>query len=429
MRDKNLEIIERRWPALLLESQQYPSFDPAIEVVSHNDQQSIRVDGILLASAYDRAAEAELLSTFYYQEEQQLWLYGVGLGDLPRVLLSTSTLEQLNIVLIAPQLFFRLLDFVDYTDCLADTRVELHLPVEPRMRAPYAVVASEFSFVCQQALPLRDRIMEELRTPLTLDEHALTAEIEQRFADTEPFWYNDGDLCSLFNCHSGETFFVVAAGPTLRQSVALLKTYREQAKIVAVDKTVETLLVNDIVPDFVVTMDGHEVVTTFFEGIDERIDLSVMTQVPLVYFPRVHPDVLAMWPGPRYPVISWEPIYENFRRQGAFVELRASGSVIHPATDLAIQLGAGEIVFFGADFGFPIGVFSVYGRPAPQTHESERYLVENGRGQMIGSNSSFRGFLRKLENYIVETPRVRFYNSSREGARIEGVQWWEHALP
>ena len=423
----NLQLLQQRWPAVVEQLRQFDGYSPQIELIDAEQQRSIRVDGVLLGSAYDRRSEAMLQRTFFFAGEADCWLYGVGLGDLPSELLRQPELQQLNVVLLAPQLFWRLLEFVDHSEWLKDPRVSLQIVDEASqvLQTPMATVATELTFVDPSIYPLRDRIRNELRSPLVRENYGESDHLNARLLENESRLATDPDVAQLFGSHVGSTVYITAAGPTLLDTIELLKARDPQSLIVAVDKSLETLLVNDVVPEYVVTLDGHDVVLTFFQGIDQPIDINRVNNSSLVYMPRVSPEVLDYWPGARYGALSWEPVYDELKSRVSRAELYTGGSVIHPAVDLAVKLGAKQVVLLGADFGYPEGVFSVYGRAAPEDDGGRGYTVANGHGEQIPSVLSFQGFLRDLEDYIAQHPSVRFFNTSREGAKIAGTDWWE----
>ena len=91
-------------------------------------------------------------------------------------------------------------------------------------------------------------------------------------------------------------------------------------------------------------------------------------------------------------------------------QLYVGGSVIHPAVDLAVKMGAAKITLFGADFAFPNN----------KTHAgwSDGDLGPNwvllgigywtGMAQRVKTQLNFRSYLCELERYIAGHPRGAF---------------------
>jgi len=145
----------------------------------------------------------------------------------------------------------------------------------------------------------------------------------------------------------------------------------------------------------------------------------------LVYMPMLDVELLGNWRGPRYSAYSSSALYARVREAIPRAELFVGGSVIHPATDLAVKMGASSITLFGADFAFP----------GDRTHtgwgdgvlgpaiSASRHWVLDGHGRRVRTQLNFRGYLVELERFIAHHPHVRFYNTSRAGALIAGTAY------
>jgi hypothetical protein len=46
----------------------------------------------------------------------------------------------------------------------------------------------------------------------------------------------------------------------------------------------------------------------------------------------------------------------------------------------------------------------------------------NGQGQPVPSSPSFANYLAELEDQIARHPDIQFFNSSQQGAAIDGTQ-------
>ena len=68
---------------------------------------TLRINGIRLTSAYDRSREGERQTRLIPLQSPLAWVYGIGLGDLPKFLLSRAELAQLNIVILIPSVAVR----------------------------------------------------------------------------------------------------------------------------------------------------------------------------------------------------------------------------------------------------------------------------------------------------------------------------------
>ena len=158
-----------------------------------------------------------------------------------------------------------------------------------------------------------------------------------------------------------------------------------------------------------------------FRSLPEESD-----SVGLVYFPMVSPEVLLAWQGPRYGAYSASPLYEEVRGLLPRGELFSSGSVLHPAVDLAVKMGAGRVTLLGTDFAF-IGEETHAGWPAGLLTPTNMptHWVLNGHGQRVTTLLNFRSYLCDLERFIARHPEVSFFNTCRDGAWIDGADYDE----
>jgi hypothetical protein len=86
---KNLSLIQDRWPEVgaKLDLAQLPE---SVELVTDTPDATLRINGIHLTSAYDRRREAERQAGLIPLQSLLAWVYGIGLGDLPRSLLGRN---------------------------------------------------------------------------------------------------------------------------------------------------------------------------------------------------------------------------------------------------------------------------------------------------------------------------------------------------
>ncbi len=141
---------------------------------------------------------------------------------------------------------------------------------------------------------------------------------------------------------------VIAAGPSLDESVEELLHHRKEYVIIATDTGYRALLRHGIVSDVAVSVDAQMISHAHFFDIRKThfvLDLSanpatgrkIASQTSLQFVQTGHPL----------------SAYASQCSQTALPLLQAgSGTVTIAAADFAIQTGFQQIVFFGADFGY-----------------------------------------------------------------------------
>jgi len=425
---KNLAAVEQKWPERAREITLAPELPDSI-LDATTPEPTLIIDSLHLASGYDQQAEAVVQAGQIRKNADYAWVYGLGAGRLPELLLQRSRLKQLTVVLFNPSVARAIFHSFDLTPWLADARLELRSAAqENAVFFPFAAVPPCLLLADDASARLRDLVLLEISTPYIHRKHGEKKQLlRQRIRENLPLIREDGDVASLYGTLAGKTVVVTGAGPSLADHYDWLRCNNKEIKIVATDASLIPLLEAGVEVDYVVCIDSHETrILPFFET--ER--LAACARANLIYFPVVHPDVLKLWPGKRFTAYSRDQLYDEIRWELPRGNLFSSGSVIHPAVDFAVKAGADNIIFAGADFGFPGGRSHVAGSRAMalSTGKKHHWLLD-GNGNRIRTAPSLRGFLRDLESYIALHPNVRFYNAGRRGAAIQGTDLIHQDMP
>lgn len=418
---RNLAVIEQRWPEIALRlSAETPSSVPVVLVEGR--AWTVSVAGIQLTSRHDHLAEAQIQAASLPANCPVVHLYGTGLGDLQRVLLQAHTLLELHMHILNGALFMQVLRLVDQQDWLTDPRVVLGYADEhAEIQLPFFALPAELVLADDANARIRDRLVSEVHVTFTnQDFSADNPDNLQRLEQGRALLEADTDVATLFGTQPGRDVFVIATGPSLQQHLPrLLSTWQraDRPLFICVDTAYVPLRKQGIKPDLVVSID-HRISTLHLPPSDTR-------DIALVYLPRQEAAMLKAWQGPRYVGYSSSPVYADIRKQIPRATLHVGGSVIHPAIDLAVKMGASRITLFGADFAFPGGKTHTGwqdGDLGPEMNIA-RHWVRDGRGNKVKTQLNFRSYLIELERYIVKHPEVQFFNTSRDGATIVGAEF------
>lgn len=414
-------LIHQRWPALWprLLAQDVESIQAEL---TEGLGSTLSIDGIQLTSRHDRVKEAELQAASL-PEVAVLHLYGTGLGDLPRALLGRTGLKRLEVKIMNGALFALVLRLLDQQDWLADSRIELMMAGdESEIRLPFFALPPELLLVEDAAARIRDRLVSEIDLPFASARFdAEHPAVTRRLAENRELLTSDGDVASLFGLARGKHALIVASGPTLQTNLATLQaqlqTRRQDYLLISVDTALAFLLRHGIRPDIVVTIDDA------IHG--SRLPADQSAQTTLVYYPTVPTAALLAWQGPRKAAYSRSPMYQALRQEIPKGSLHSGGSVIHPAVDLAVQMGCQQIILLGTDFAFPGELTHsgwADGALGPTASQALSWTLD-GHGRRVKTNPNFSAYRTELERYIARHPEVHFWNSSREGAEIAGCSY------
>jgi hypothetical protein len=223
---------------------------------------------------------------------------------------------------------------------------------------------------------------------------------------------------------------VVSAGPSLRKNMHLLKQYRDQVIVVAVDTAWRILHREGIHADLVVARDFTELNYRHFEGPTPSPDTW------LVFEPQVDPRIPAIFPKQGFvftsgtktsielctnSIMKW--VVEHTGEKG---ELAGLGTTSITALDLAAKMGCCPIAIIGQDLAYSGG--EVYAKGAMQQeagldnsrHDNLR-TVKGQQGEELKTSDLLYVFKANLESFI-RWRKLELVNATEGGAQIEGSQ-------
>ena len=235
---------------------------------------------------------------------------------------------------------------------------------------------------------------------------------------------------------AGNPAIIVSAGPSLSKNIEQLVAFKHRAVICAVQTTVKPLMERGIVPDFITTLDFHEMSQKFFEDVGDLSDTHLIAE------PKATWHVLDHYPGPMSVLDNhWARMVigdELAARDG----LQAGATVAHLALYLAVYMGCNPIVFVGQDLAFTGHVFYV---PGVEIHRAWRQemnrfnsiehkewdrIVRNRPilrrvpgidGGELYTDELLLTYLEQFEKDIAAVDR-RMIDASEGGARIRGTE-------
>ena len=211
-----------------------------------------------------------------------------------------------------------------------------------------------------------------------------------------------------------KTAAIIAAGPSLDDSIALLQKNRSKYHIIATDTGYRALLRRGIVGDVVVCVDAQMVSHNHFfdmrpetlcvldASTNPAIARKIAEQNTVVFAETGHPlsSFASQWASP----------------DGGFLHLTAgSGTVTIAAADFAIQAGFKRLAFFGADFAYSKGkayakgtylddlynMHSTRTRTAETTFDALLFRTELiGKGRGTSTTPLLDSYRESLENFL-----------------------------
>jgi hypothetical protein len=304
-------------------------------------------------------------------------------------------------------------------------------------------------------VPLHEQVMARIER--TRAERALAADagtgtaaarlrLEQGLANL-PALCRWPDAETLAGSMAGAPLLIVAPGPSLTDSLDLLRQLSGRAVVLALSHAVAPLLRAGVVPDLILAADGHDV-AHHLEGVDLSAVgalLATATAHPNQFQSAAPRHLVLSEPG---PIDAWlAELAGGIAAAGAGEALLpGGGSVAHTALSLGLRWGCDPIGFVGLDLSCPGG--RVYAEHCP---DGDVRAVESADRRTLSLEGGREGGLRRGLERLVELPgwdghpvpstfhlamahrwfeetarrmagSVRLYNCSESGAYIGGMR-------
>ena len=235
---------------------------------------------------------------------------------------------------------------------------------------------------------------------------------------------------------AGDPAIIISAGPSLSRNIDMLAKVQGRAVLLSVQSTLALLLERGIKPDFVTSLDFHEISRKFFETLGDVSDVHLVAE------PKVTWGVIDQYSGPTSLLDNrWARLLigDELAARGG---LRAGATVSHLAFYLAQYMGCDPIIFVGQDLAFTGHVFYV---PGVETHKSWRSeinrfhtmelkewerIARNGDilrkvqgidGQELYTDELLFTYLEQFEKDIAGTG-AKIINATQGGAHIRGTE-------
>ena len=170
---------------------------------------------------------------------------------------------------------------------------------------------------------------------------------------------------------------VCGAGPSLEQSIPLMRELRDRYVLVAADTALPTLTACGCAPDIVVALEAQAAnLQDFLPGVGPEVRLACdISSHPVA--PRLFPEERLFFFSSRFAPLS---VFERMAARGLLpARFPALGSVGVAAVHAALRLTSGPVLLAGLDFSFPGSRTHARGSPSQQA-----MLRTAGRTRPVG---------------------------------------------
>jgi len=226
------------------------------------------------------------------------------------------------------------------------------------------------------------------------------------------------DICQIDRNGLQKEFVVVGGGPSVDDSIGLLKSWKDSKTIIAVGTIWKRMIKEKIIPDYVVFMDPYETVYGQILGCDD-------TAATLLVSLSTYWKCAREYRGEKYTICVDTPgcpTQKYAKTMG--VELWESGGTVTAlAIDIAIKFGAERIYLVGVDLAYPGEVSHAKGTALYSKIDASKLdTVESVNGGQVYTDAAFNLYREWIEYRIAQHRDIHFINTSNIGAKIQGTE-------
>jgi hypothetical protein len=364
---------------------------------------------VALHSRFDPIQEAVKLSAQY--EKDGFFLFaGLGFGYHIEPFLISRALYRAVIVETDPGFIRSLFSMYDFSRILGDGRIVLLVDpsreeLERCLREEYlpALAGTFRSVTLRSRFDLSPGFFTSVIDTVT----AALTEIKADFSVQVHFgrrWFANTvrNLSELETRQprlpSARKAVITAAGPSLENHLAMVRTERDDACLIATDTSLPALVSWGIVPDIVLSIDCQQISYRHF--------LRGVPSATLLVLDLASPPALGKLTERRVFCAGNHPLSRFAALHRGDIPLidTSGGNVTHAAVSLAASIGAEEILVAGADYSYPRG----------KSYARGTYLYDHfgyAGTRLVPTESAFASFLFRSSDLSVERdddgPRYR----------------------
>lgn len=321
-------------------------------LLAKNGEETIELNGLLLHSKYDPTKEAQRIVEKEYEENYVHVLFGYGAGHIANTLgEKLNGIE--NLIIVEP--FLKELNINnEYVVGIEDKKKVKELissKLENYSREIKVICSPNYEKLATLEFKNLLQIVKDLQRENQVDENTIrfgSESWQENYIKNLVYAFEDMSLNELekkYDC----PVVIASGGPSLTKQIPYLEKNRDNIILIAAGSTINSLLKNNVEPDYVVTIDGGIANYNHFK------DLK-MEKTVLLYGMSSHYQIQQEYVGQRYALLTTndfrvgEHMKEKYNIELPY--MAGGGSVAHFAFTIAMFITSGPIALIGQDLAF-----------------------------------------------------------------------------
>ncbi len=392
-----------------------------------NGEKTVKINDYFLHSKYNPSKEASEFADKNFKPERLQLIYGYGAGHFVKAIQKKAKNGE-KIIVIEP-----ILSIVDEIKDLIVISASSEAEIREKLDENITLTDNINVIISPNYDKIDDYIYSQVLNAINKKMHSdFVAESTHRFFNKQwpenyllnlQYILKDQSILKLKEKNSAPVV-IASGGPSLTKQLDNLKLYRNNIILIAAGSTVNTLLHNNIQPDYVITVDGSEANFNHFKDI-KNIDSKI------IYTLYNHHLIRPVFSNEGYYFTANSTMDRHLQK---FIEepvpfLSGGTSVANYAYSLATYITTGPISIIGQDLAFTNNKthadYNKNSRQLEEISESEKIFIQidGYYGEKVLSDYVFMTMKESFENLYKTLGENRIvFNCTEGGALIKGMK-------
>ncbi|MFJ3388320.1 motility associated factor glycosyltransferase family protein [Lysinibacillus sp. NPDC086135] len=401
-------------------------------ITAKDGNETIEVNGYLLHSKYNPNREAESLIKKEINKNYVNVIFGFGRGYVSNAL-AKEKISRDKILFIEPITSFERYDIKQYDIVFGDNLEDIQIAIEGKLR----FFSRKINVICA---PNYDKIFSSLYLNIlkkVKDIQNINIVYNNTIRDLSVSWQENSirnmqymykyDSINVLEKYYYYPFVVASGGPSLTKQLPLLREIRENVVLIASGSTVNTLIANNIEPDYIINIDGSEA------NYERHFKELKVTSAELMYASTSHFKIQQNFNNRKYAFLDTrENKYKNHLKKTLEIDLPnilGGGSVANFALSIARFLTTGPIAIIGQDLAYTDGKTHAESNNNYKEADAEylamqgAFEIEGYYGNKVMTNYSLFSMKESFEEIMQQIERPdTIFNCTEGGIKIENIQ-------
>ena len=392
-----------------------------------NGEKTVKINDYFLHSKYNPSKEASEFADKNFKPERLQLIYGYGAGHFVKAIQKKAKNGE-KIIVIEP-----ILSIVDEIKDLIVISASSEAEIREKLDENITLTDNINVIISPNYDKIDDYIYSQVLNAINKKMHSdFVAESTHRFFNKQwpenyllnlQYILKDQSILKLKEKYSAPVV-IASGGPSLTKQLDNLKLYRNNIILIAAGSTVNTLLHNNIQPDYVITVDGSEANFNHFKDIKD-IDSKI------IYTLYNHHLIRPVFSNEGYYFTANSTMDRHLQK---FIEepvpfLSGGTSVANYAYSLATYITTGPISIIGQDLAFTNNKthadYNKNSRQLEEISESEKIFIQidGYYGEKVLSDYVFMTMKESFEKLYKTLGENRIvFNCTEGGALIRGMK-------